>query len=159
MIRMLWMLAMLLPATAVAGVTPETCAPFYQALQQVPHESIFQQDGLYPSQRFATGVTGCLVVMVTGEARLGTRDFPALTAGPGTPLYRAGWRSNPKYQADGPGSSVVGLEKDGALCLVSIARPAYVDDAGRIVQHAHVNARVECLEGGQGRCPQEMMCE
>ena len=155
----LLLLALLLPAVALAGVTPGTCAPFYQSLQQVPHESIFQQDGLYPSQLFETGVTGCLVVMVTGEARLGTGELPDLNAAPGSALYQAGWRNNPSFQADGPGTSMAGVEKDGVLCLVYRQRPAYVDAAGRIVQHEYVQARVECLEGGQGRCPQEMLCE
>ena len=67
MTNLLLMLALLLPTAALAGVTPDTCAPFYQTLQQVPHESIFQQNGLYASQRFEAGVTGCIVVMVTGK--------------------------------------------------------------------------------------------
>jgi len=125
----------------------------------VPHESIFQQDGLYASQKFGTGVTGCLVAMVTSDVLLGTDFYPSLTAAPGTPFHRAGWRSTRKYTVDDPGTNLVGLERDGNLCLVYLEQPVYVDDLGCIVQHEHVTARVECMDGSQGECPVEMECE
>ena len=41
--------------------------------------------------------------MVTSEARLAGQPLPDLSAAPGTPLHRQGWRPEPAYLADGPG--------------------------------------------------------
>jgi hypothetical protein len=158
--RLLLVFAMLfLPAMSLAGVTPETCTSFYQALESVPHESIFRYFGLYASQRLASGVNGCLVVMVTNDVLLGSDYFPDLTAEPGTQLSQVGWLSNEKYNMETSGTKVFGMEKDGALCLVSVESPTYVDDSGRAIQREHVSARVECMDGVQGRCPLEWECE
>ena len=159
MIRFLLLLALLLPTAALATVTPQTCAPFYQALNEVPHESIFQQDGLFASQGFEVGLVGCLVVMVTDDARLAGQALPEFSAEPGTPLHQAGWRSDTKYMADAPGTGVVGLQKDGVLCLVYTEQPAALDDTGKLVQGGTVHSRVECLDVVQGECPADLICE
>lgn len=152
-------IAMLLPVSTLAEVTPETCTPFYKALAKVPHESIFQQDGLFASQGFEVGVNGCLVVMVTDEVRMNGQSLPEFTADPGTPMYQAGWRSDTKYIADAPGTGVVGLAKDGTLCLVYTEQQAYLDDSGKVAQNGYVHSRVECLDVVQGECPVALMCE
>jgi hypothetical protein len=152
-------IAVLLPASTLAKVTPETCASFYQALEKVPHESIFQQDGLFSSQGFEVGVNGCLVVMVTDEVRMNGHSLPEFSADPGTPLHKAGWRSDTKYIADAPGTGVVGLVKDSTLCLVYTEQQSYLDDSGNIAQNGFVHSRVECLDVVQGECPVALMCE
>lgn len=159
MIRLLLMLVLLLPTAAVAEVTPETCAPFYQALNAVPHESIFQQDGLFVSQGFEIGVNGCMVVMVTDEVRLAGQALPDLSAEPGAPMFMAGWNPDSSYLADAPGTGVTGLEKDGILCLVYTEQQPYISDSGKIAENRSVRSRVECLDVEQAGCPQDVMCE
>ena len=153
----LLLLFLLLPTFASADVDAETCRPFYEALAGVPHESIFQRDGMYNSRYFETGATGCFLVMNTSEDRLGGQPMPDLTGEPGTPMYESGWRVNLKYVADGPGTSVVGLEKDVALCLVMTRHPRYINDDGQIVPTAFINVRVECLNGAKGENYQLML--
>lgn len=159
MIRLLLMLALLLPTAALAAVTPETCTPFYQALNEVPHESIFQHDGLFASQGFEVGLIGCLVVMVTDEERMAGYALPEFSADPGTPLHQAGWRSDTRYIADAPGTGVVGLEKDGVLCLVYTQRQAAPVASGKIAQNVSIHSRLECLDVVQGECPKDLLCE
>lgn len=144
---LLMLLTLLMPATALAEVNGDTCAPFYQALKQRPHESIFQQNGLFNSRAFESGAYGCFLVMLTSEKRLGERSLPDLSGDPGSDFYSAGWRSNPNYTSDGPGTGVVGLEKDDALCLIYTDQSALLDDSRKIVQDRFINVRVECLPG------------
>ncbi len=142
---------LLIPVIAFAEVTGETCKPFYHELEQVPHESIFQREGIYNSRQFETSATGCFLVMNTSRERLAGQRIPNFSAGPGTRLYEAGWRVNQKYAADGPGTMVTGLEKDEVLCLVYEDQPTYLNDDGNIAGGEFLKVRVECMEGAQGR--------
>jgi len=154
------LIAMLLPATALAGGNSDSCAPFFQALLQVPHESLVRHDGLFTSQWSQHCVEGCLLVMDTDQARLGSQSLADLSADPGTPLYQDGWRNNPSLSADGAGTGVVGLEREGALCLVFTEQPSFIDDNGKLVQSETVKVRVECPVGiqGDGPCPGDEAC-
>lgn len=149
----------LFAANASAGVTHETCAQFYNALEQVPHESIFQHDGMFASQYLEVGVNGCVVVMITNDERLNGHTLPDFSAESGDSLAQSGWRNEPKYAADGPGTGFWGLEKDNVLCLFYMNQPASFNESGEIVQSSYVNARVECLDLVQGPCPDNMGCE
>jgi hypothetical protein len=134
------------PTWSLAKVDSETCAPFYQALASIPHESIFQRDGLYNSRWFEVGVSGCFLIMNSSESRLGGQALPDLSGEPGTPLYKKGWRINPTYSADGPGAAVTGLERDDALCLIYSEQPTYINDDGRMAKDVFIKIRVECTE-------------
>jgi len=145
MLRLLLLIAMLLPTTtAQAGDLNDSCAPFFQALLQVPHESLDRRDGLFTSQWTQHCVDGCLLEMQTAQARLGSESLAELSAEPDTPLYQDGWRSNPSLSADGAGTSVVGLERNGVLCLVFTEQPSFIDANGRFVQSESIKVRVEC---------------
>jgi len=146
-ILLLSFVLMLLPSLSLAKVTGAACQPFFESLDTVPHESIFQRDGNYPSEYFQTSAEGCFLVMVTSRTMLGGHVLPALDGSPGSALYDAGWRSNPKYLVDGPGTGVVGLENRETLCLVYTSQPSYVDDNGQVVQAEHISIRVECMDG------------
>lgn len=148
-----------LPITAFATINGETCKPFYDVLKEPPHESIFQREGAYNSRFFETTAVGCFLVMNTSEALLAGTRLPDLSGRPGSVFYNAGWRSNPKYLADGPGTGVVGLEKGEALCLVFYEQPAHLDDKGQVVQSEFIKVRVECMEGRQGKSPKIILRE
>ena len=147
-----WILLVLLfPSLAFAQVTAETCQPFYQALESVPHESIFQREGFFNSRWFETTATGCFLVLNTNQTLLGKQTLPDLSGAPGSPFYNDDWRINPVYAADGPGTQVVGLEKGQDLCLVMTEQPSYIDDDGEIIKNIFIKVRVECLKGKQGK--------
>lgn len=149
----------LFPMISVAEVTGETCQPFYQALEKIPHESIFQREGFFNSDYFGTTAKGCFMVMNTDDERLGEHLLPDFSAAPGSDLYLAGWRANPKYSADGPGTGVTGLEKDDVLCMVYYERPSYHNDDGTFVQDFHIKFKVECMEGAAGKSPKMILKE
>jgi hypothetical protein len=156
-----WLLIMLLlPATSLAGEINQNCAPFYQALLQIPHDTLDHAEGPFTSEWSRHCVEGCVLTMLTNTELLGGQSLADLSGESGTPLYDEGWRSNPAYSADGPGTSLVGLEKDGALCLVFTLQPSFVDDTGKIIQDEAIKVRVECPEAiiGEGPCPGEEEC-
>ncbi len=160
MLRLLLLIAMLLPTTTRAGELNDSCAPFFQALLQVPHESLVRRDGLFTSQWTQHCVDGCLLEMQTNQARLGSQSLADLAAEPGTPLHQDGWRSNPSLSADGAGTGVVGLERDGALCLVFTEQPSFIDANGQFVQSETIKVRVECpiaIQSDQP-CPGDEEC-
>jgi hypothetical protein len=149
----------LFTVNARAEVTAETCAYFYDALEQVPHESIFQQEGMFASKYLEVGVNGCIVVMISDNERLGDNVLPDFSASTGDALYQSGWRNMPKYAADGPGEGFWGLEKGNELCFIYMEQPNSLTKSGEVTQKGYVNARVECLDHVQGPCPAELDCE
>ncbi|MGW8313187.1 MAG: hypothetical protein ACWGOL_08150 [Desulfuromonadales bacterium] len=156
-----WLLIMLLfPATSLAGEIDNTCAPFYQALLHLPHDTLDHSEGLFTSQWSHHCVEGCVLTMLTNTALLGGQSLSDLSGDPGTPLYDEGWRSNPAYNSDEPGTSLVGLEKDGALCLVYTLQPSFVDDSGKIIRDDAIKVHVECPSAiiSEGPCPGEEEC-
>jgi hypothetical protein len=166
MLLITMLITTLLPVPTRAGDLNDSCAPFFQALLQVPHESLVRRDGLFTSQWSGHCVEGCLVVMQTDQVRLGSpalldsQALADLSAEPGTPLYQDGWRSNPAYTADGAGTGVIGLERDGALCLVYTEQPSFIDDNGQFVQSEAIKVRVECPIAIQSDkpCPGDEEC-
>jgi len=140
-----------LPLTAPLHAAPaeRACDTFVQALESVPHESLFQRSGPFNSTWFKTGAFGCEMVMITSEQRLAGQPLPDLSAASGTFLYRQGWRIQPALVADGPGTGVVGMTKDQTLCLVYTEQPAWIDENGRHQQSDEIRIRVECMAGEQ----------
>ncbi len=138
---------LLLTTPLFAEPAERACDTFVQALEPLPHESLFQRSGPFNSTWFKTGAFGCEMVMVTSEQRLAGQPLPDLTAAPGTLLYRQGWRIQPTYIADGPGTGVIGMEKGQTLCLVYTEQFAWIDDAGHHQQSDEIRIRVECLAG------------
>lgn len=157
---LLMMVILLLPLPILAEESGDFCEPFFQALLQVPHSSLERRDGPFTSQWSRQCVDGCLVVMKTDHARLDDQLLTDLSGDPGTPLYQNGWRSNPSLTADGAGTGMVGLEKDGVLCLVFTEQPAFVAGDGGFVQSQSILVRVECPISSlsDGPCPGDEEC-
>jgi hypothetical protein len=155
------MFGLCLAPAVQAGEDAEMCQPFYDALNSVPHESIYQDDGecAYTSTWFEACAKGCLVVMNTSVDRLDGQTLPDMSGEPDTPVHKAGWRINPKYIADGPGTGVVGLEKNDALCFVYTEQPAQVGESGGVTQSRYITVRIECMEGAQGKSEYRRLIE
>lgn len=152
------LLPCLLPTVSLhAETTERACDTFANSLEAVPHESLFQRSGPFNSTWFKTGAFGCEMVLVTSQLRLAGQTLPDLSAAPGTALYRQGWRQQPAYLADGPGTGVVGMEKGQVLCLVYTEQPAWIDDNGRHRQSSEIRIRVECMAGEQAPGPRRTL--
>lgn len=128
----------------------DPCEHFYRALKRVPHEKLIRADGEYESLDDGKKRLGCEVTLVTNNALLsGIKSVPDFNAEEGTDLYRDGWRRNLSYDADGPGTSMHGIERGDDLCLISRAQPAsieapYIDGQGTFVQSETLTVIVQC---------------
>jgi len=71
---------------------------------------------------------GCRLAFSKPTAELGEGAWPdeALHE----KLTRLGWRDDPRYSADGPGTTVFGLRKGEVLCIISAGAQAWIDDDG-----------------------------
>jgi hypothetical protein len=58
-------------------------------------------------------------------------------------LYRDGWRMN-DFVADGPGTSVYGIEKENTLCLIQYRQPTYFEPSGEFVREETITILTEC---------------
>ena len=142
-------LALLLVVVPGGAAAQDACDYFLPALSAVPHETLTRDAGELQVVPDGKRYRGCEVVLVTTERLLAGKGVPEFQAEPGTDLYRAGWRGNPAYSADGPGTSLHGLERGNDLCLVSSAQPAAVeggaaDGSGVVVSSETVTITVQC---------------
>ena len=131
-----------------ASVKQDPCAYFLRALAAVPHEKLTHSSGEHESLWDGKKYVGCEVKFVTHNNLLtGSKSAPSFEATEGTELYRNGWRMNNSLVADGPGTSIFGIEEDDVLCLVSRDQPAYVDEkSGKIIQSETLNIAVQCRQ-------------
>ena len=126
-------------------VNQHPCGHFFRALKAVPNESLTQSTGEYRSLWNGAKHVGCEVKLVTNDTlNRNHHPMPNFDAQPDSELYRHGWRTNNAYTADGPGSSVYGIEKEKTLCVVREDQPAHIDDRGSIVQSETLTITVQC---------------
>lgn len=127
------------------AVQAEPCGYFEDRLKGVPHESLTRNDGSFLSLWSNTEVSGCEIIFVTNEKLIAGHKIPDFAATDGTELYRIGWRINNSMAADGPGTSVYGIQNDSLLCLISYDQSSYLDESsGEIIQSESINMQVQC---------------
>lgn len=137
--------SMLSLAASAQTDNPDPCDHFFLALTAVPNQTLIRARGSHESVWDGKRYGGCEVRLVTNNTLLSGKEVPAFHATADTALYRKGWRENHAFVADGPGSSVVGLENGPVLCLVSHDQPAYVEDkTGEIIQSETLTITVQC---------------
>ena len=128
----------------------DSCHQFFSALKAVPHEKLTRADGEFESLDDGRKHIGCEVTLVTNDALLsGAKTVPNFDAAEGTDLYRDGWRRNLSYDADGPGTSMHGIERGDDLCLISCAQPASIeeptiDGQGIFFQSETITVIIQC---------------
>ncbi len=131
----------------VGVVNQNPCGDFFRALQGLPNESLILSTGEFQFLWDGAKHSGCEVRLVTYDALIrNEHPVPNFEAQPDSELYRQGWRANNAYAADGPGSSVYGIEKGKTLCIVREEQPAHIDDHGKIVQSKTLTITVQCRE-------------
>lgn len=122
----------------------DDCGWFRDALKTVPNRNISIRSGRHLSLFDGKFYDGCELRFETTEALLSEQRVPVLEAIEGTELYRLGWRADLSIGADGPGTRLSAVRKENSVCLVSESQPAYLNDAGEIVQDDELKIVVQC---------------
>ena len=126
------------------SVPTHLCEPFYTALEAVPHVALSLKTGEFVSNWDGLRYRGCEVEFETNDSTSAGVGLPAFDALEGSEMYRLGWRMIREIGADGPGTSIFGVEKDSVACIVRWDQPAYIDDDGEFVQSQVLNIAVQC---------------
>lgn len=72
-------------------------------------------------------------------------ELPSFESPEGSMLYRAGWRIDEEYRADGAGYGSYGIMKDAVLCLVHWDQYSWVNERGEIEQSELINITIQCM--------------
>ena len=135
----------------LAGITPNLLFAqpdprkyFFDILQGRPHDTLSMSNGPYVSVWNGKESSGCEINFGTDKTLPLEENVSTFVALPGTEMYRLGWRMDNSILADGPGSGVFGIEKDAMRCIVGWAQPAYLAEAGEIVQGNKLSMTIQC---------------
>jgi hypothetical protein len=144
--KLLLALLLFLPAIACAGDgVQNVCKMFYSELKPVPHAKLSVNTGLLSSLSDGKKFHGCEVVFNSNEQLMKGTELPTFESREGSMLYRAGWRINEKYRADGAGSGAYGIVKDAVLCLIHWDHYSSLNESGEIEQSDLINMTVQCM--------------
>jgi len=144
--KLLLALLLFMHATAYAGDGAQSaCKIFYSELKQVPHYKLSVNTGLLRSLSDGKKYRGCEVVFKSNEQLMMGSELPSFESPEGSMLYRAGWRIDEKYRADGAGSGSYGIVKDAVLCLIHWDQYSWVNETGKIEQSELINMTVQCM--------------
>ena len=137
---------LLMPAIACAGEgVQNACKMFYNELKPVPHDKLSVNTGLLSSLSDGKKYRGCEVVFNSNEQLMMSSELPSFETPEGSMLYRAGWRIDEKYRADGAGSGAYGIVKDAVLCLIHWDHNSWLNEKGEIEQSELINMTVQCV--------------
>jgi hypothetical protein len=145
--KLLTALLLFIPTNAHAGgVVRNSCKMFYVSLKTVPHYELVVNTGLLRSPSDGRKSRGCEVVFKSNEQLMRGLELPTFEPAEGSVLYRAGWRIDEKYRADGAGSGSYGIVKDAVLCLIHWDQHSWVNEKTReIEQSGLINMTVQCV--------------
>ena len=144
--KLLLALLLFMPAIACAGDgVQNACKMFYSELKPVPHDKLSVNTGLLSSLSNGKKYRGCEVVFNSNERLMMGSGLPSFESPEGSMLYRAGWRIDEKYRADGAGSGSYGIVKDAVLCLIHWDHNSWLNETGEIEQSELINMTVQCM--------------
>ena len=144
--KLLLALLLFMPATACAGDgVQNACKMFYSELKPVPRDKLSVNTGLLSSLSDGKKYRGCEVVFNSNERLMMGLELPYFESPEGSMLYRAGWRTDEKYRADGAGSGSYGIVKDAVLCIIHWNHYSWVNEKGKIEQSDLINMTVQCM--------------
>jgi hypothetical protein len=144
-----WMsLGMILAVRIMTSAQETPCEEFYRALEDVPHLTLaLVSDSIQPIWS-SEPAPACEVTSETTDSILAGAVSPDFLAEAGSTTYEAGWRLIPEILADGAGSGVHGIERNGTGCVVLWEQPAYLDDDGTFVQSDTFSLLIQCSGAG-----------
>ena len=144
---LIFLLALLYPISTDAQevIDKDTCQYFYDQLREIPHTKLVQNSVIEESVLYGEKKKGCEVEFVTNDSLSIDHDLPDFIFSFQTSeLYDEGWRYNENYVADGPGTSLLGIQKEDTLCLISYAQPASLMEPEKIVTEKNITIEVQC---------------
>ena len=143
--ELLLALLLFMPAIACAGDgVQNACKMFYSELTPVPHAKLSVNTGLLSSLSDGKKFRGCEVVFNSNEQLMRGTELPSFESPECSMLYRAGWRIDEKYRADGAGSGSYGIVKDAVLCIINWDHYSSLNESGEIEQSDLINMTVQC---------------
>ena len=118
------------------------CRLFYDKLSKLPHTKLTVNTNGFVSFWDGKQINGCEVAFETDESMVSGKvvhqKFEAF-------IKLKGWSFNEKLIADGPGSSIVGIENDGNRCLINWSQHSWIDEkTGKIKQSYQIRIVVQC---------------
>lgn len=112
---------------AVTGAASEACRTIAAIVRIYPALEVRKIADPVPGAQNGSGSFAGCRVLASGPA--------STVAGEVLPedavrelLQQGGWKEDPDYSADGPGTSSFGLRRGGTLCLVTAGAPSGVED-------------------------------
>lgn len=122
----------------------DPCRAFQRALEPVPHVVLTHRIGPIESMWNGEPPAMCEVKFETTDSVLAGAVVPDLVARQGSELQAAGWRMIPEILADGAGSGVHGIQRNGVRCVIGWEQPAYIDDDGSFVPSDTFSMVIQC---------------
>ena len=116
---------LLIPIAAIVDADDSICAQFHQKLSELPHEQLNLNTNGFVSLSDGKPSDGCEIVFQTNESMASGTEAHDLYV---ELIHSDGWTQNNDYAADGPGSSLAGIENDGYRCLINWSQHAWLDD-------------------------------
>lgn len=144
----LWVvLFCLIPMAASCQQLQDPYQYFYKELKKTPHEKIDSTKGRIIFEWDKKEYNGFKIKFISNDSLM-AEEFSLFWPEPENNkyLYQQGWRSNKNYSADGPGTTLYGIQKNDILCLISESQPAYLNNGGRTIQESKITVTVECIE-------------
>jgi hypothetical protein len=126
------------------------CEPFHEALAGIPNVALSVRTGSFRSVWDDAEHEGCEIRFETTDSLSAGRTVPDFQPVEGSDLYAAGWRQTEGMLADGPGSSIYGIERDTVACVIHWDQPAGIDDDGEFFQSDTLDIIVQCTNRSNG---------
>ena len=133
---------LIIPIAAIGYVDDSICNQFHQKLSEMPHNQLSLNTDNFVSIFDGKQLDGCEVVYESNESLVSGDSVHNLYI---KFVKAEGWKQNNKSGADGPGSSLVGIEKDTHRCLISWSQHAWLDDkTNEVKQSDLIKMVIQC---------------
>ena len=133
---------LLIPIAAIVNADDSICTQFHQKLSELPHTKLNLNTNGFVSLFNGKPLDGCEIVFQTNESLVSGDKVNDLY---NELINSDGWTQNNDYAADGPGSSLIGIENDGYRCLINWSQHAWLDDkTNEIKQSDQIKMGIQC---------------
>ena len=132
----------LISIAVIVNADDSICIQFHQKLSELPYDQLNLNTKEFVSLFDGKPLDGCEVVFQTNELIVSGDKVHDLY---NELINSDGWTKNHDYAADGPGSSLIGIENDGYRCLINWSQHSWLDDkTNEIRQSDKIRMVVQC---------------
>ncbi len=126
----------------ISNANDSTCIQFYNELLKLPHTKLTINSNGFVSLWDGKSVKGCEVIFESDESivsgKVVYQTFQSFT-------NWQGWSINESLIADGPGSSIIGIENDQNKCTLHWSQHAWIDEkSNEYRQSEQIKLIVQC---------------